>query len=336
MRAVVTRLLGSVFVFALTLGLAEAAIRLLPVGGPSFRSTVVASVSSPVSRAYRFKVRSFKAAKDPDIYRVLALGDSFTWGGGVLEGDAYPERLERLLKRWRPEQHFQVLNAGRRGFNTVDELNALHRDSLLERFKPDLLILGYCLNDPEPTSRHARDLLKRPLHRRVPDAGGKGWLYARSALYHFVYDRLENTRQRRATTSMYRQIFDPGGQDWQQAVAALAAIRDLAAARSVPLVVVVFPVFDSQMDDRYPYAAMHQQLVRTGRDLGVEMLDMLPDFRGIDGRRLAVEPFTDPHPSELAHRIIAQRLFEYVKQRLEAGGAEPQLPQGTRPAPARG
>jgi hypothetical protein len=46
--------------------------------------------------------------------------------------------------------------------------------------------------------------------------------------------------------------------------------------------------------------------------LEIPVLDLLRTYRGIDARRLAVTPFTDPHPSELAHRIAADRLVKYL------------------------
>jgi hypothetical protein len=38
----------------------------------------------------------------------------------------------------------------------------------------------------------------------------------------------------------------------------------------------------------------------------------LPAYAGIDAVRLAVEPFSDPHPNELAHRIASQYLVDYL------------------------
>ncbi len=53
------------------------------------------------SRGYRDLERS---PTPPDgVRRALALGDSFTWGAGVEFDDAWPQRLERGLKRRRGE-----------------------------------------------------------------------------------------------------------------------------------------------------------------------------------------------------------------------------------------
>jgi hypothetical protein len=50
----------------------------------------------------------------------------------------------------------------------------------------------------------------------------------------------------------------------------------------------------------------------TGESLGVPVLDLLETYWGVDGRRLAVIPFTDAHPSELAHRIASDTILEFL------------------------
>ena len=45
---------------------------------------------------------------------------------------------------------------------------------------------------------------------------------------------------------------------------------------------------------------------------GLPLLDLRPFYTGIDARRLAVVPFSDPHPNELAHRIAADAIADYL------------------------
>ena len=50
-------------------------------------------------------------------------------------------------------------------------------------------------------------------------------------------------------------------------------------------------------------------------EAGLEVLDLLRFYEGVDARRLAVVPFSDPHPNELAHRIAADAIAEYLIER---------------------
>jgi hypothetical protein len=78
---------------------------------------------------------------------------------------------------------------------------------------------------------------------------------------------------------------------------------------------VVFPIFDSQIDADYRYHDLHELMARTTAELGIESLDLRLAYEGVDAYRLAVTPFTDPHPSELAQRIAADAILEELLRR---------------------
>lgn len=74
----------------------------------------------------------------------------------------------------------------------------------------------------------------------------------------------------------------------------------------------VFPIFDSPLDRRYPYRDLHAKIGDTAREKGIRSLDLLSAYEGMDFRSLQVAP-ADPHPSALAHRLAAERIFEYLE-----------------------
>ena len=82
-------------------------------------------------------------AKGPNTFRILVLGDSVTFGHGAVHD--YPSLLEDLLKKWRPEIDWQVWNLGVPGYNTSQELSYLLEVG--PTYKPDLVIVGFFLND---------------------------------------------------------------------------------------------------------------------------------------------------------------------------------------------
>ena len=44
--------------------------------------------------------------------------------------------------------------------------------------------------------------------------------------------------------------------------------------------------------------------------LGIPVFDLFEVYRDIEGRRLPVTPFTNPHPNELAHRLAADAILD--------------------------
>lgn len=90
-----------------------------------------------------------KDGKDPSSYRILVLGDSFTFGLGVDMEESYPKVLESMLNK-NPllngdKKRFEVINSGIQGFGTEQEF--LYLKELGEKYKPDLVILGLYTND---------------------------------------------------------------------------------------------------------------------------------------------------------------------------------------------
>ena len=65
-------------------------------------------------------INDFKFQKDPDTYRIITLGDSFTFGVGVNTIDTYPEVLNNnlnLCKKYESIRRFEVINLGVGGYD---------------------------------------------------------------------------------------------------------------------------------------------------------------------------------------------------------------------------
>lgn len=98
---------------------------------PDFRHAV-----STNSRGLRNRETSY--ARDAR-RRILCVGDSFTWGLGVESREAFPSLLERDLP------NTEVINAGVIGWGTGQEWLWLEGEG--PRYAPDVLILGFYVND---------------------------------------------------------------------------------------------------------------------------------------------------------------------------------------------
>ncbi len=292
----------------LTLGALELATRRGTFANPQPRSTKLAvEIRSPV-REPNFRGSQPRFSPEADTFRILVVGDSFAWGDGVHPEDSFPRRLEVRLDAVSRGDDFEVITWSRPGWNTVVAFRSVEAN--IDKISPDLLLLAFVLNDPEPFDLQKLAVLREGLHRREPRFPLSASLYRGSQFYAMVWDRIENTRIHRAYSTYYHSLYE--GPDWKKCLKALESLRELADARSIPMVLLLFPVFDSPMDDAYAYTDLHDKIREVGQSLGIPVLDLLEAYRGVDVYRLALVPYTDAHPNELAHRIAADFILDYL------------------------
>jgi len=104
--------------------------------------------------------REYPLAKPEGVFRILVLGDSFTWGYGVSDEEVFTERLEKALAT--AGRSVEVLNAGVSGWGTDQELLYLEREGL--QSSPDLVVLAFFLyNDPDNIRHSVQYGLQKPL-----------------------------------------------------------------------------------------------------------------------------------------------------------------------------
>lgn len=94
-----------------------------------------------------FRDREYPLKKPDDSFRIVVLGDSFTFGWGVNIEETFTFQLEKILNEKRLEKNFEVLNFGVPGVNTEQEIEHFTKKAL--KYSPDLVILGFTNNDDE-------------------------------------------------------------------------------------------------------------------------------------------------------------------------------------------
>ena len=103
--------------------------------------------------------------------RVLALGDSNTYGLYLPAEDSYPSQLEKQWNTTHPELPIEMINLGYPGTNSFRLL--ANMPDILDTFNPDLVLLMIGFNDfwtpiePSPNTRPLSWLEKMQYHSRV-------------------------------------------------------------------------------------------------------------------------------------------------------------------------
>jgi lysophospholipase L1-like esterase len=92
-----------------------------------------------------FRGENFREAKPEGTYRIISLGDSWTFGTSVGQYQTYPALLEAELNRLDRHKTYEVINLSVPGYSSYN--GAILMKRALE-LKPDLIIIGYAMNEP--------------------------------------------------------------------------------------------------------------------------------------------------------------------------------------------
>jgi hypothetical protein len=236
--------------------------------------------------------------------RIVALGDSLTYGQGVDESERFSERIEAALDG-AGAGDFEVLNLGKPGASTQDELETLR--SVVLDLAPDFVLLQWFPNDVEA------DVASRPRYwRLIPSDRLTGFLHRNSVLYYLANSTWTVLQDAFGLVERYddyldRTLADPSGAAWQDAASAFQQIAETCDDKGIGLGVVLFPMLQP---DWGPVFLLERVLAQC-RDLGLECLDLTPVYAGAGGdtRALWVNRF-DQHPGPEAHRLAAEAILE--------------------------
>lgn len=225
--------------------------------------------------------------KRPGELRILAIGDSFTYGHGVQLDESYPKVVERALDGQVPRAGaVSVLNAGQPGYG-IDQSFESFRLRRLE-LEPDLVLVGLhstdVLDDVDKPLFDLRDGVLIPLDAR------RNWIHVQARIRDALPRLLNGSKLVRLALSSLRRwpglrggaVF-AGEQGRAQAlqrdkvVAEMVALRDLGAARGFRVAVVLMPSEWALHDPSWsPFGDLPGRI----RALGIPVLDLL---RGLDG-----------------------------------------------------
>jgi lysophospholipase L1-like esterase len=269
---------------------------------------------------YRDREHSFE--KPPGTFRILGLGDSFTYGAGAAADATFLARLERALNE-RPGGHprVEVVNAGIPSFFPEAERLLLEHEGL--RFAPDLVVVGFVPNDVIDTYRGLKAIRVLPngyivtnygaqlLERLgpVPLLAYERSHAARIAIRALLARTLENERPVRGD-----DVYRPGGyheDDWLEVLRQYDRMAARAREHGAGLAVVHLPA-QGPWDERHAYPA--ERLAAWAAGAGASFVDTLPALR----RHPHPESLywaLDGHPTDAGHAVMADALLAGLTER---------------------
>ena len=275
-----------------------------------------------------FRKQEFLAGKNDTIPSIHALGDSFTWGWGVSQGEVFTDRLNRALKDYRVE-NYGINSAG-----TVIEY-VLFASEIKPAVKPgDVVLLMLFNND------FTDNVTENRVHAKLSD----GNVIPVNAVKNFkspVWDYLENNfylynliaykidtyqlvrkRRKREIDDANAKTVDPSGAQYRIMQHYLKLFRDDCSASGVRFMVAYIPAQSElgESDRHKPNKRAGEQAYRTAfnsitSSLGVETIDLLPQL--LDYKKRSNKMITFPHDEHWSpdgHQAVAEAIALYMKE----------------------
>jgi len=278
--------------------------------------------------------RQVAIPKPAGTFRVLCLGDSFTYGLGIPWEQTAAQVLERALREratGRPGPAPEVWNAGVNGYNSCQE--RLWLETYGWALAPDVVTVGFVMNDAIPPAPNS-------LSREFP---GRAWML-RYPLYHWLRSNVvhkwrlmgddadaqklqELINRQRGLIETSPSASPEVREFWNQATDCLAEAARACKQRGVPMVLIVYPSLPQMLrraKDPDSRPEPQQLLGEVAAREGMILVDLLDAYAAAGAPALL--EMDKSHPSALGNEITAREL----QAALEAAGALPP----TRGAPS--
>ena len=247
--------------------------------------------------------------KRDDVYRVMVVGDSFTYGQGLAE----EWRFSNLLSQWMNRDfRIEFLNLGVQGLNSGDILDVIIK--YLPILKPNLVLYAVCLNDFLPSGRQPGYF--ESLRYTYPFPLPKSWknfLQRHTRTGAFLTEIYDGALRR---LHLRMDMFDAILMDFEGYQKRFA--RDVADMnRSVRLA--GLPPLVAMVVDQLPiYGGRDYQVAKTAEMLlanaGADVIGTENFYRRYNGQTMIIS-WWEWHPNEVANYIWARMIALLLRKR---------------------
>lgn len=265
----------------------------------------------------------FEPTFGPEELRVVALGDSCTFGKGVNEDETWPRVLEQLLNEELDDgRHAIVANLGVNGYSSRDYEFVFNEQGA--EVLPNIVVLGYNLNDfPNLIKRVDRAVFQgqKSLRAKIPwrlrENLGQYALYRwmRSTYYHMNRERDWSKLEQLA-----KEVADHGpkfDERFQPEAERLQRIVDAAHEVGAEVVIFLFPYESMVYLDSYSTLPV-DRVREISEQLDVTFVSLADTFREAARQTDPPKPLflrgDRYHPNPDGYRIVAENLLRVIRE----------------------
>jgi len=225
---------------------------------------------------------------------VLVLGDSITFGWGVDFSQTYPKILEKRLNDTFTGRRFEVINSGVGNYNLRDEVSYLKYEGL--KYSPDLIILGFFVNDAEIHNKQQPNLLAR-----------------HSCFYTFLWSHWNAFVLRMNIHKDYKKyylgLYQDNSSERKEFDSAAEELIEVTNKNNIPLLVLSIP--DLHNIKNYPFERIDAHLKSVFlKGSNIKVIEALPYFDpNLNPQDYWVSK-EDPHPNAKGQKALADCLYD--------------------------
>jgi len=287
--------------------------RNIQIGGIDSPSGVTFYRKYYTLNSWGFRDVERQQSKPAGTFRVLVLGDSFTFGAGIkFKEDLYPALLEaKLNSAGEGSIHFEVINTGIKGLNTSQQHEYLREKGLA--LDPDIVVIGHVLNDaetPELKSELVRSLRTGTLlpsrFHRILNRYSFTYYIARRNLIGLLRDSADSGTDMSGYDAYLDSLYR--GQNLEVYTAVVAALAETCKENGLPMLLVSFPRISRARESPYPFPHITRILQEFATEEDIYFVDLLPAVLRSEANTLTVSAW-DGHPNEGVHSIAAEEIY---------------------------
>ena len=299
-----------------------------------------------------FRDKEYELEKPKEICRIIAIGDSFTWGYGVNDHEIYTERLEEMLPKT------EVINLGVTAYSLQQEILYFKREGL--KYAPDIVILGFCLNDiyqPHHGDLEKRATIVTPINRQIVlpvqsitsksrVINFKQYLYRKSTLFRFVMERINSNKALVKTLvslgikgslkgfealdinlmPALRDYPESLEKSWKETRLELLQLKQLTTDLGIRLIIVVIPSVQTIQHKSFEHAIVYSIFDQEDFDLdkpyrllgnfaekqSIEFVNPVNLFQKRTHEGSSLYLKRDMHFNAVGHDLLAQAIAEHI------------------------
>jgi hypothetical protein len=315
--------------------------------GRRLRANAHVTIENHVLSKRRIEIRTNSLGyRNPEIgpkrgTRILFLGDSITFGDYVTEQDTFVRRVERLAGA--RGEDWETINSGIGAISLENELAILYETGL--GLDPDVVVVGFYLNDfrespgirvrrlPSPFDRsHLLQYISSVIAAKAPDsldaqraahdAEVDSWFADFDRSWPSAEGDIEHDPK--AFNYQTRRWFRDWGAAWSEHAwrrmrPIFGEFKRTSEEHGFELYIVAFPVA-YQVSARYLNDWPQQRLAEIAGALDIELLDLLPLFRGVYGQTDDPLFYDLCHHTPIGNALIARAITDFLVPRIGAAG----------------
>lgn len=257
--------------------------------------------------------------KNAGTFRIFAMGDSFTFGGGAELEESYLYTLETMLnQRAGKHQKVEIIKAGiPRYFPEAERLLLEHYG---KKYAPDLILVFFPPNDVADTHEGLDAVALDPsgllTSREARYIGKTGvFLYGTSYVCRYILDKYIAYRVSKKSRELgdWNEIYKPDGfyeKDWQTVESEHQKMVEIAAELKARIVFIHIPQM-GPWDETHFYPA--QRLSAFAMKQGAGFLDMLPSMMEAS-KKESLYYEKEGHCNPRGYKVIAQQVYTYLME----------------------